>query len=132
MLMLSNKEHLFGIAVCPLFRGSTVVTEILSIIVSYTPCNNNGSVARIDMRSVRLVFWDIGGQEDLQSLWDKACTHNHSIAIMIICYLQYYSEAHGVIYVIDSCDPENLTISAQTFSESQITTVEPPIRDPLR
>ena len=31
--------------------------------------------------------------------------------------LQYYSECHGVIYVIDSCDPENLAISAQTFSE---------------
>lgn len=31
--------------------------------------------------------------------------------------LQYYSECHGVIYVIDSCDPENLAISAQTFSK---------------
>ena len=30
-----------------------------------------GTVARIDMRSARLVFWDLGGQEDLQSLWDK-------------------------------------------------------------
>jgi ADP-ribosylation factor related protein 1 len=59
------------------------------------------NVARIDMRYCRLVFWDLGGQEDLQSLWDK-----------------YYSESHGVIYVIDSCDPENLAISAQTFSES--------------
>ena len=30
-------------------------------------------VARIDMGSVRLVFWDLGGQEDLQTLWDKVC-----------------------------------------------------------
>ena len=30
---------------------------------------------------------------------------------------QYYSECHGVIYVVDSSDPENLAISAQTFSE---------------
>jgi hypothetical protein len=38
--------------------------------------------------------------------------------LALMCLLQYYSESHGVIYVIDSCDPENLAISAQTFSES--------------
>lgn len=56
------------------------------------------NVARIHMSSAQMIFWDLGGQEDLQTLWDK-----------------YYSECHGVIYVIDSCDPENLAISAQTF-----------------
>ena len=28
-------------------------------------------VARIDVSSARLIFWDLGGQEDLQTLWDK-------------------------------------------------------------
>ena len=35
----------------------------------------------------------------------------------IMFVLQYYSECHGVIYVVDSSDPENLAISAQTFSK---------------
>ena len=29
------------------------------------------TVARIDQGSTRLIFWDLGGQDDLQSLWDK-------------------------------------------------------------
>ena len=28
-------------------------------------------VARVDISSARLIFWDLGGQEDLQTLWDK-------------------------------------------------------------
>ena len=28
-------------------------------------------VGKIDLGSVRLNFWDLGGQEELQSLWDK-------------------------------------------------------------
>lgn len=28
-------------------------------------------VGKIDVGSVRLNFWDLGGQEELQSLWDK-------------------------------------------------------------
>lgn len=34
-------------------------------------------VARIDINSVRLVFWDLGGQEDLQTLWDKVRVTMH-------------------------------------------------------
>lgn len=56
------------------------------------------NVARIEIASVRMILWDLGGQEDLQNLWDK-----------------YYSECHGVIYVVDSCDSENLAISSETF-----------------
>jgi len=28
-------------------------------------------VGQIDIENVRLKFWDLGGQEELQSLWDK-------------------------------------------------------------
>jgi GTPase SAR1 family protein len=33
-------------------------------------------VARVDIASIRMIFWDLGGQEDLQNLWDKVsgCT----------------------------------------------------------
>ena len=29
------------------------------------------SVGKIDLGKTRLNFWDLGGQEELQSLWDK-------------------------------------------------------------
>uniref|UniRef100_A0A8B9TBD5 ADP-ribosylation factor-related protein 1 n=1 Tax=Anas platyrhynchos TaxID=8839 RepID=A0A8B9TBD5_ANAPL len=39
------------------------------------------NIGTIDVGKTRLMFWDLGGQEELQSLWDK-----------------YYAESHGVIY----------------------------------
>ena len=36
------------------------------------------------MRSCRLVFWDLGGQEDLQSLWDKVCNYLHPLPVYCI------------------------------------------------
>lgn len=33
------------------------------------------------------------------------------------CFLQYYAECHGVIYVIDSTDEERLPESKQAFGE---------------
>ena len=52
---------------CPCFY-----TQIVHNIIMYV-CMP--TVARVDISSVRLIFWDLGGQEDLQSLWDKVCTH---------------------------------------------------------
>ena len=31
------------------------------------------TVATVDIRAHRLILWDLGGQEDLQQLWDKVC-----------------------------------------------------------
>ena len=28
-------------------------------------------VGRLDVHRIRLIFWDLGGQRDLQNLWDK-------------------------------------------------------------
>ncbi|XP_070555841.1 ADP-ribosylation factor-related protein 1-like isoform X2 [Ptychodera flava] len=58
------------------------------------------NIGKIDIGSVRLMFWDLGGQEELQSLWDK-----------------YYAESHGVIYVVDSTDEERLEDSWKAFDE---------------
>lgn len=52
------------------------------------------------------MFWDLGGQEELQSLWDK-----------------YYAECHGVIYVIDSTDEERLSESKEAFGECSMATL---------
>eukprot|EP00056_Hartaetosiga_gracilis_P010587 m.157899 g.157899 ORF g.157899 m.157899 type:complete len:197 (-) comp13351_c0_seq1:291-881(-) len=49
---------------------------------------------------VRLVFWDVGGQGDLQQLWEN-----------------YYSDAHGVIYVVDSTNSERLEESHNSFGK---------------
>ncbi|KAF7248728.1 ADP-ribosylation factor-related protein 1 [Varanus komodoensis] len=56
------------------------------------------NIGTIDVGKARLMFWDLGGQEELQSLWDK-----------------YYAESHGVIYVIDSTDEERLSESKRAF-----------------
>ncbi|XP_030632500.1 ADP-ribosylation factor-related protein 1 isoform X1 [Chanos chanos] len=58
------------------------------------------NIGTIDVGKARLMFWDLGGQEELQSLWDK-----------------YYAESHGVIYVIDSTDEERLTESKNAFEK---------------
>ena len=34
-------------------------------------CSAIALVARVDSGMVRLILWDLGGQEDLQTLWDK-------------------------------------------------------------
>ena len=31
------------------------------------------NIGKIDIAGIRLNFWDLGGQEELQSLWDKVC-----------------------------------------------------------
>lgn len=56
------------------------------------------NIGTVDVGKARLMFWDLGGQEELQSLWDK-----------------YYAECHGVIYVIDSTDEERLSESKEAF-----------------
>ena len=59
------------------------------------------NIGQIDIYGVRLSFWDLGGQQELQSLWDK-----------------YYQETHALIYVIDSNDRERMDESKAVFGES--------------
>ncbi|XP_055329555.1 ADP-ribosylation factor-related protein 1-like [Paramacrobiotus metropolitanus] len=57
------------------------------------------NIGRIDTAGIRLNFWDLGGQEELQSLWDK-----------------YYSECHAIIYVVDSGDRNRLNETKDAFA----------------
>ncbi|XP_019072600.1 uncharacterized protein LOC104877785, partial [Vitis vinifera] len=41
-----------------------------------------------ELSNTKLVFWDLGGQSGLHSIWEK-----------------YYEEAHAVVYVIDASCP---------------------------
>ena len=65
-------------------------------ITSTVGCNIGG----VDIGRTRLNFWDLGGQQELQSLWDK-----------------YYAESHAIIYMIDSTDRERLEESWLAFDK---------------
>jgi len=43
------------------------------------------NIGNIDAGRAKLVFWDLGGQSSLRTIWDK-----------------YYTEAHAICFVIDS------------------------------
>ncbi|VVA28011.1 PREDICTED: ADP-ribosylation [Prunus dulcis] len=45
-------------------------------------------IGRIEASNTKLVFWDLGGQPGLRSIWEK-----------------YYEEAHAVVYVVDATCP---------------------------
>uniref|UniRef100_K3WSN4 ADP-ribosylation factor-like protein n=1 Tax=Globisporangium ultimum (strain ATCC 200006 / CBS 805.95 / DAOM BR144) TaxID=431595 RepID=K3WSN4_GLOUD len=45
------------------------------------------NIARVDLKRSRVIFWDLGGQERLRVIWNK-----------------YYSESHGIVFVIDSAN----------------------------
>ncbi|KDO60036.1 hypothetical protein CISIN_1g028776mg [Citrus sinensis] len=46
------------------------------------------NIGRIEVSNSKLVFWDLGGQPGLRSIWEK-----------------YYEEAHAVVFVIDAACP---------------------------
>jgi ADP-ribosylation factor related protein 1 len=50
------------------------------------------AVARFDVGSFRLLVWDVGGHSDFRTVWHK-----------------YFSEAHGVVFVVDSADGDRLS-----------------------
>ena len=43
------------------------------------------NVGRMHAHQAPLIFWDLGGQAGLRSIWDK-----------------YYAESHAIVYVVDS------------------------------
>mmetsp|Transcript_8718 Transcript_8718/g.28754 ORF Transcript_8718/g.28754 Transcript_8718/m.28754 type:complete len:353 (-) Transcript_8718:247-1305(-) len=43
------------------------------------------NIGRVEVLKSNLIFWDLGGQVGLRSIWDK-----------------YYEEAHAVLYVVDA------------------------------
>lgn len=59
------------------------------------------NIGQIDIHGIRLSFWDLGGQQELQSLWDK-----------------YYQESHALIYVIDSNDRDRMDESRDVFART--------------
>lgn len=58
------------------------------------------AVGTIIIGSLRLSFWDLGGQEELQSLWHK-----------------YFNDSHALIFVVDSCDTDRFQKVEEAFSK---------------
>ena len=58
------------------------------------------NIGKVDMEGIRMNFWDLGGQEELQSLWHK-----------------YYAESHAIIYVIDAHDRDRIEESKDVFDK---------------
>uniref|UniRef100_A0A0R3RZV4 ADP-ribosylation factor-related protein 1 n=1 Tax=Elaeophora elaphi TaxID=1147741 RepID=A0A0R3RZV4_9BILA len=55
-------------------------------------------IGTIVVDSLRLSFWDLGGQEELQSLWHK-----------------YFEDSQALIFVVDSCDPDRFSEVGEAF-----------------
>ncbi|KAI9197442.1 P-loop containing nucleoside triphosphate hydrolase protein [Polychytrium aggregatum] len=56
------------------------------------------NIGKIDTGHSRINFWDLGGQRELHSLWDK-----------------YYTECHAILFVVDATDQGRLEEVKTTF-----------------
>ncbi|KAL7035419.1 hypothetical protein ACKWTF_008361 [Chironomus riparius] len=66
--------------------------------LKYIPPTIGLNLGEIVTDKIRLNFFDLGGQRDLQHLWKK-----------------YYDGVHGIIYVIDSSDRVRIQESKELF-----------------
>ncbi|KAI7690145.1 hypothetical protein SSS_09047 [Sarcoptes scabiei] len=58
------------------------------------------NIGKIQTETIVLNFWDLGGQAELQCLWEK-----------------YYSDAHAIIFIMDSSDSERIQNSKLAFGK---------------
>ncbi|KAI9241439.1 MAG: P-loop containing nucleoside triphosphate hydrolase protein [Podila humilis] len=63
----------------------------------------NSKFGRIDIGGARINFQDLGGQTDLQSIWER-----------------YYRECHAIVFVVDSSDPERIEECRDALGKCQI------------
>jgi len=55
-------------------------------------------VGRIEVNKARLNFWDLGGQRDLHSIWEK-----------------YYTECHAIVFVMDATAKDRIEECKEVF-----------------
>jgi ADP-ribosylation factor related protein 1 len=56
------------------------------------------NIGRLETGRERIVLWDLGGQSGLRSIWPK-----------------YYTEAHGLLYLIDAADEKRFDESCSAL-----------------
>ncbi|XP_010537193.1 PREDICTED: ADP-ribosylation factor-related protein 1-like [Tarenaya hassleriana] len=59
------------------------------------------NIGRIEVSNTKVVFWDLGGQPGLRSIWEK-----------------YYEEAHALIYLIDAACPSRFEDSKSALEKA--------------
>mmetsp|Transcript_19452 Transcript_19452/g.26903 ORF Transcript_19452/g.26903 Transcript_19452/m.26903 type:complete len:213 (-) Transcript_19452:66-704(-) len=59
------------------------------------------NIGRAEAFNAKLVFWDLGGQTGLRSIWEK-----------------YYAEAHAVVYVVDVSEPDRFEEAKSAFNKA--------------
>ncbi|RUS21837.1 hypothetical protein BC937DRAFT_91343 [Endogone sp. FLAS-F59071] len=57
-------------------------------------------VGKIDISRSRINFWDLGGQLELHSIWEK-----------------YYTECHAIVFVVDATDRTRIEEVKETFEK---------------
>lgn len=62
-------------------------------------------VGKITLPSSILLFWDLGGQRDIRTIWSK-----------------YYDECHAVVFVVDAADLERMSEGWEVFGTYVIVT----------
>ena len=86
--------------------GKTTILEKIKSKFSNSPGLPPGKIpptvgmnlAKIQLRGSRVIFWDLGGQKKMRSMWER-----------------YYAEANAVIFVVDSADVVRLEEAKLSF-----------------
>jgi ADP-ribosylation factor related protein 1 len=86
--------------------GKTTILEKIKAQFSNTPSlpperippTVGMNLAKIQMKGSKIVFWDLGGQKKMRSIWER-----------------YYKEANAVVFVVDSADVGRLEEAKAAF-----------------
>jgi len=95
----------YRICITVLGLNSAGKTSILNIVrgapdASVAPTMGYNRVA-LEQGSLKLEFWDMGGSPKLRNTWN-----------------QYFGRAHGIIFVVDSSDPNSLEECKRVYAET--------------
>ncbi len=72
-------------------RLKTLFTDISGLDPAQILPTVGLNIARFEVGGTPLVLWDLGGQAQLRSIWDK-----------------YFAEAHALVYVVDAADVDRI------------------------
>lgn len=102
--MLMAVEHMVwgaGVVLTRMYLWAMMMSNILHLIVLQELCTGSPgleptsivptvglNVGRVEAHHAQLLFWDLGGQAGLRSIWDK-----------------YFADSHALIFVVDSTRP---------------------------
>ena len=96
---LTHKEEVHILVIGLDRAGKTTLLDRIRLLFTGISTLENGhtlptvglNIARFDLKNVPLVFWDLGGQAQLRSIWEK-----------------YYEETHAIVFVVDAADHPRL------------------------